>query len=201
MNSAVHSYVSGSTDNQTFYEKINGVWHEKALWVYTAIVLAHWSEHFAQAYQIYVMGWPVKKSLGILGLFFPGLISSEGLHYGYALVMLVCFWVLRKGFVGRSYTWWMIAFWIQFWHHIEHALLISQVLFHHNLFGSPVPMSVAQLVIPRVELHLFYNSIVTIPMAIAMFYHMFPSPEDESRMQCSCSRNYLDESVLDPVAS
>ncbi|HWA87444.1 MAG TPA: hypothetical protein VG710_14545 [Opitutus sp.] len=199
MNAAVHAYDSGSTENMSLSEKLNGPWHEKALWVYTAIVLAHWSEHFVQCYQIYVLGWPIKKSLGLLGLFFPSLISSEGLHYGYALVMLVCFWVLRKGFVGRSHTWWMAAFWIQFWHHIEHALLIGQATFHHNFFGSPVPMSIAQLVIPRVELHLFYNSIVTIPMAVAMFYHMFPSSSEEAHMQCTCSRNYQAEPNAEPA--
>ena len=50
-------------------------------------------------------------------------MKTETLHYGYALVMLIGIWMLRKGFTGVSHTWWMIAFWIQFWHHIEHALL------------------------------------------------------------------------------
>ena len=81
-------------------------------------------------------------------------VASEALHYGYAIVMLIGFWILRKGFVGQSYRWWMLAFWIQFWHHIEHALLQGQAIFHHNLFGSPVPVSIVQLVVPRVELHL-----------------------------------------------
>ena len=58
----------------------------------------------------------------------------------------------------------MVAFWIQFWHHIEHFLLILQATTHHNFWGKPVPCSVLQLIFPRVELHLFYNSIVFIPM-------------------------------------
>lgn len=187
MTPTAHAYPSTATSEMSLSEKLNGPWHERALWAYTAIVLAHWSEHFAQAYQIYVLGWKVPASRGILGLWFPELITSESLHYGYALVMLTCFWVLRKGFTGRSKTWWSIALWIQFWHHIEHALLQGQALFHHNLFGSPVPMSLAQLVIPRVELHLFYNALVTIPMAVAMFYHMFPSEEEQRHMTCSCA--------------
>jgi hypothetical protein len=44
----------------------------------------------------------------------------------------------------------MLAFWIQFWHHIEHGLLQAQALFQHNLFGSPVPMSIA---LPGEEAH------------------------------------------------
>lgn len=175
------------TASEPFLQKINGVWHEQALWTYTAIVLAHWGEHLAQAFQIYVLGWPLPEARGILGLWIPWLVSSEALHYLYALVMLIGFWILRTGFTGRSYTWWMIAFWIQFWHHIEHALLQGQAILGTHLFGSPVPLSIAQLVIPRVELHLFYNTAVTIPMVIAMFYHMFPLPEEERHMKCSCS--------------
>ncbi len=187
MNVATPTYSLESTDHLSLSEKLNGPWHERALWAYTAIVLAHWAEHFVQVFQIYVLGWKVPDARGVLGLWFPALIKSETLHYGYALVMLVCFWVLRKGFVGRSRTWWMVAFWIQFWHHIEHALLQWQAATGHNFFGAPVPMSFAQLVIPRVELHLFYNTIVTIPMFVAMFYHLFPTSGEEAHMRCSCS--------------
>ncbi|HEX6070140.1 MAG TPA: hypothetical protein VFZ18_09950, partial [Longimicrobiaceae bacterium] len=54
-------------------------------------------------------------------------------------------------------------------------------------FNSPVPMSIAQLVIPRVELHLIYNTLVFVPMIIAVYHHMFPASEDASRMRCSCA--------------
>jgi len=43
-----------------------------------------------------------------------------------------------------------------------------------------------QLVVPRVELHLFYNTIVFIPMTVAMYHHMFPPPS-ASRLKCTCS--------------
>ena len=134
--------LSGSS----LMEKLNSKWHERALQIFMVIVLAHWAEHLAQAYQIWVMGWPASKANGVLGLWYPQLIKSEVLHYGYAVVMLAGIWILRKGFTGRSYTWWMIAFWIQFWHHIEHLLLITQATMHHNFWGKPVPFSVIQLV-------------------------------------------------------
>ena len=168
-------------------DRLNGPWHERALQVFLVIVLAHWAEHLSQAFQIYVLGWPVPESRGMLGLWFPWLVRSETLHYGYALIMLAGLWVFRKGFVGMGYMWWMVAFWIQFWHHIEHALLQGQAIAGQNLFNSPVPVSLAQLVIPRVELHLIYNSLVFIPMVIAMYYHMFPSREDAAQMTCSCA--------------
>jgi hypothetical protein len=168
------------------YEKLNTRWHKPALQVFMVIVLAHWAEHLAQAAQIYILGWPVPEARGVLGLWFPWLVKSETLHYGYALVMLTGLWILRKGFQGYSRKWWMIAFGIQFWHHIEHALLQGQAIMGQNLFGSPVPMSIIQLWIPRVELHLFYNSIVFVPMVLGMYYHMFPPKEEERRPACTC---------------
>jgi hypothetical protein len=163
------------------------------------IVLGHWAEHLAQAVQIYVMGWPRPKAGGFLGLFFPWLVSSEILHYGYALVMLVLLWVLRKGFTGTSHKWWTVALVIQFWHHIEHLLLQGQVLFHHNLLGFPMPVSFLRMAFPtsRVEIHLFYNAIVFIPMVIAMYYHMWP-PAGEEHAACTCA---LRHQSLNPMTA
>ena len=183
----------------TFLDKLNSQYHKRALQFFMVIVLAHWMEHLAQAYQIYVMGWPRPKAGGFLGLFYPWLVSSEALHYGYAIVMLVFLLVLRKGFTGTSRTWWNVALAIQFWHHIEHALLQGQALLHHNLIGSPVPVSFLQMVFPksRVEIHLFYNAIVFIPMVIAMYYHMVP-PKGEKAASCTCA---LRHDTLSTVAA
>jgi hypothetical protein len=150
-------------------------------------VLLHWAEHLAQAYQLYAMGWAPPDAGGFLGLYFPWLMSSEILHYGYAVIMLAGLWVLRKGFTGRAYIWWMISFWIQFWHHIEHALLQGQAIAGENLFNAPVPVSIVQLWIRRPELHLIYNTLVFVPMIIGMYYHMFPSESEASEQQCSCA--------------
>ena len=172
----------------SFLERLNAEWHKPALQLYAVIVLAHWAEHLVQAIQIYVLGWSVPESRGVLGLWFPWMVSSELLHYGYAIVMLIGLWVLRTGFAGRSRRWWMIAFWIQFWHHIEHALLQGQAILGQNLLDRPVPTSLVQLWIPRVELHLFYNTVVFIPMVIGMYYHVFPPPGEEAHgTGCACA--------------
>jgi len=39
---------------------------------------------------------------------------------------------------------WTVALVIQFWHHIEHLLLITQATLHQNLGHRPVPMSMLQ---------------------------------------------------------
>jgi hypothetical protein len=171
----------------TFLDRINGSRHELALRIFLAIVLAHWAEHLLQAFQIYVLGWPVPESRGALGYFFPVLVSSELLHYGYALVMLAGLWMLRPGFTaGEDRRWWTVALGIQFFHHIEHLLLQLQYLAGQNLFDRPVPTSLVQLWVPRVELHLFYNTIVFVPMMVAMYLHMFP-PAADARPACTCS--------------
>jgi hypothetical protein len=160
--------------------------HRTALNAFMVVVLAHWAEHIAQAYQIWVLGWPRPKANGLLGLAFPWLVTSEWMHYGYALLMLIGLALLRPGFVGRARTWWTVALAIQFWHHIEHLLLLVQAQTGHPWFGRAVPTSLLQLIYPRVELHLFYNSIVFLPMIIAVYYHLRPSHAELGRMHCSC---------------
>lgn len=168
--------------------KLNSEWHKPALQLFMIVVLAHWAEHLAQAVQIYLLGWSRPEAGGVLGLWFPWLVSSEVLHYGYAIFMLAGLWMLRKGFTGTSAKWWTAALVIQFWHHFEHLLLQAQALFNYNLLGSPVPLSILQIAFPksRVEIHLFYNAIVFAPMIVGMYYHMFPPPE-ETVASCTCA--------------
>src|SRR3954471_15217647 len=107
---------------ENWYERLNTEWHKLGLRIFMAIVAFHWLEHIVQAWQAFVLHWPRPMSMGLLGMYFPWLMKTETLHYGFALVMVVFLWVLRKGFVGKAHAWWMISFWIQFWHHIEHGL-------------------------------------------------------------------------------
>jgi len=187
---ASHADAIPADGSSTLLDRLNGRYHEIALRTFMVIVLAHWGEHLFQAFQIYVLGWPVPQALGMLGLFYPWLVKSEVLHYGYALVMLAGLWIFRPGFTGvTDRRWWNIALGIQFWHHIEHLLLIIQATTGHNFFGRPVPTSILQLWLPRVELHLFYNSVVFIPMVIGMYYHLFPPPSERARFQCACAWN------------
>lgn len=169
-----------------FLGKLNSRWHHIALTVFMIVVIGHWSEHIVQAFQIYVLGWKTSAARGILGMPFPWLITSEWLHYGYALVMLVALWTLRHGFAGRSRQWWNLALGLQFWHHIEHLLLLIQAQTGWRLAGQKVPTSIIQLLVPRVELHLFYNTIVTIPMIIAVVLHRRASVAEHKLTGCVC---------------
>ncbi|MEO8619922.1 MAG: hypothetical protein ABI625_02580 [bacterium] len=172
-----------------FQQMLNSRWHKAALLSFMAVVLFHWLEHIVQAYQFFVLHWTRAMSMGLLGMYNPWLMKSEVLHYGFALVMLIGLWVLRKGFTETSYTWWMVSFWIQFWHHIEHFILFYQAQTGVFWFGGSVPTSIGQIWIPRIELHLIYNMLVFIPMVGAMYYHMYPPARDLVRATCTCARH------------
>ena len=140
------------------------------------IVLAHWAEHLFQAFQIYGLGWPVPEARGLLGLFLS-LADQVGERCTTA----------TRGDARRALA---AAVGLQRHHRsslvddrARHSVLPSlraraavqlQAMLGHNFFGQPVPTSLVQLWVPRVELHLFYNTIVFIPMVIAMYFHMFP---------------------------
>lgn len=172
-------------------ERLNGRWHRTALLVFAVVIVGHWAEHVAQAYQIWVLHYPKARALGLLGMLWPWLISSEWLHYGFALVMLVGLVLLLPGFQGRARVFWGIALGIQVWHFFEHQILLIQAQTHHYWFGAKAPTSVLQTLWPmgRPELHLVYNTLVTIPMIVALYFHMYPPLHERGASSaCSCDR-------------
>lgn len=183
--------VTITRNSQRSVSWANGAGHRLVLGVFMFIVLAHWAEHLVQAAQIWAFNQPRPQARGVLGQFYPWLVSSEILHYAYAIVMLVGLFALRDGFAGRARTWWTVALAIQFWHHIEHLLLLIQAQTHHFLFGAAVPTSILQHFYPRVELHLFYNTVVFIPMVVAMYFHLRPKDAERELTACTCARELV----------
>jgi hypothetical protein len=172
---------------RTWVAVLNGSRHRSALLVFLGVVTGHWAEHLFQAYQVYVLHMARRHALGALGMLYPPLVHSEWLHFGYAAVMLLGLFLLQPGFVGRGARWWRIALAIQIWHLFEHTLLLAQASYARPFWGADAPTSVLQLIVPRVELHLFYNAVVFIPMVIAMVCHVRPSPVESLLMTCSCT--------------
>ncbi|MDX1611967.1 MAG: hypothetical protein R3185_06325, partial [Candidatus Thermoplasmatota archaeon] len=119
----VHRSGAGQ-EGAGWLDRLNTRWHELAGLCFMAVVLGHWLEHIAQAYQVYFLGLPRPASLGALGMVWPWLVTSEWMHYGYALVMLAGLILLRPGMTGRARFWWDVSLWIQVWHHFEHLLLL-----------------------------------------------------------------------------
>lgn len=156
---------------QSWLQQLNDSWHDRALSVYMLIVFGHWAEHIAQAYQVYLLGWLPADAGGVLGLWFPQLARSEILHFVYNLAMLLGLMALRQGFQGRARTWWTAALVLQGWHFFEHVLLQLQWLSGFYFFGASQQTSLLQFWLPRVQLHLLYNSIVFAPMVVALYLH------------------------------
>jgi len=174
---------------QRYLQLLNGPWHRPASIAFVVIVIAHLTEHVLQAVQLFLLHWPRELCRGGLGYVYPWLVTSEWLHYLYALIMLLGLLVLRPAYQGRAGFWWDTALVIQVWHLFEHGLLLGQALAGYNLFGSHVPTSVLQFLVPRIELHLFYNGVVLGPMLIAMTYHILPAPNE--RPACDCANLIL----------
>lgn len=139
----------------------------KALMV---LVLGHLAEHLAQAVQLGLLGWPRTEARGLLGYWWPVLARTESLHYAYALLMLVGLMACYRGFDGQALTLWTWALGIQVWHHFEHLSLLGQYLTGTYLLSATKPTSFLELVpgVQRIELHLFYNLLVLVPMVAAM---------------------------------
>ena len=164
------------THRRSVLDRLNTEWHRPALSLLAATVLVHWAEHIAQAIQIWALGYEKPAARGVLGSQWPWLVSSEWLHYGFAVAMLAGLVLLLPGFRARARTFWILALGIQAWHFVEHQVLLVQALTGHHWFGARVPTSVLQQFWPmsRPELHLFYNAIVTIPMIVAMYFTLSP---------------------------
>lgn len=116
-------------------------WFYPTFWF---VCIVHLLEHFAQVFQLYVLNLPMHRAGGLLGVAWPWLAHSETMHYAFALFMWVGLWVLRDKFTGVPRWWWMLAFYIQTWHHFEHVLLLWQATTGKNFFGAAQPISVIQ---------------------------------------------------------
>jgi hypothetical protein len=116
----------------------------------------------------------------------PALVTSEILHFVYAVFVIAGLIVLRPAIRGVGRAWWDAALVFQAWHLIEHSILQWQTVVSDTFFGATVPTSILQVWIPRVELHLFYNIIVTVPTLIGLYFHRYP-PKRERGMKTTCT--------------
>lgn len=151
--------------------RVNADWHGRALWIFGAIVGLHWAEHVVQSAQIWLLHYHRADARGLFGTWWPWLVTSEWLHYGFALVLLAGLVALLPGFRGLARRWWWIALVIQLWHFLEHLFLFVQAQTGVYWFGAAVPTSVVQFLWPghRPELHLVYNTLVTVPLVVALW--------------------------------
>jgi hypothetical protein len=138
----------------------------------------HVIEHVIQLIQVFVLGIPDDKALGLLGYIFQFQGTEEWLHlvfnltYLSALLLLV---VPLRGVVPDAVPRWAYAAFLfgvglEGWHNIEHAVIISNVLRNG---GCPCPgIGDVALGISDTVLHFFYNAIAYSATVPAFFYYI-----------------------------
>lgn len=168
--------IAKTTHRQLWVARLNGPLHQRLLWLFMVIVLGHWSEHLAQLYQVYVLGWLPKEAGGALGFWFSLANASEVLHFTYNLFLWGGILLLQPGFRRQARRWWNGALAIQSWHFFEHILLQVQWLTGYYLFGAAKQISIGELWFPRMELHFAYNLLVFVPLMVAMYGYFQPQP-------------------------
>ncbi|WP_066122415.1 hypothetical protein [Geminocystis sp. NIES-3709] len=134
------------------------------LTIFNLIILSHLAEHIAQMIQLHLLHWARPECLGLLGLWKPYLVRSEFLHYGHALFMLLGIYPMM-----RWNKWLYATFVLAFYHHLEHFQLLLQAVTKHYWWGFPKPATLPELLIPRIELHFFYNIMVALPMFYGIY--------------------------------
>lgn len=160
-------------------EVVNRRWHVWGLVLLCLWVIAHWVEHLAQLFEVLFLGEHRAHAHGAIGALWPILVTSEWLHFSYVAITFLGLALLLAGFTGEARWWWKVTVLVGGWHVIEHALLLSQALTGYTLFGRPEPVSLLQLVIPRLELHLVYNAAMTVPMVMALLKYVWQPGESE----------------------
>jgi len=137
----------------------------------------HVFEHIVQLVQVFVLGIPDDKALGLLGYVFQFQGTEEWLHlvfnlsYLTALLLLVV--PLREQVPHAVPRWAYAAFLfgvaLESWHNIEHAVIISNVLRNG---GCPCPgIGDVALGITDTVLHFFYNAIAYGATVPAFLYY------------------------------
>jgi hypothetical protein len=130
-----------------------------------AIQGIHVFEHIVQLVQVFVIGIPDDRALGLLGYVFQFQGTEEWLHlvfnvtYLSALLLLVR--PLRRQVPDTVPRWAFAAFLfgvgLEGWHNVEHAVIISNVVRNG---GCPCPgIGDVALGITDTVLHFFYNTI------------------------------------------
>ena len=137
--------------------------------IYLTLITAHFFEHVVQMLQLYILHWPRAQCLGLLGLKYPMLVHNELLHFTFAVITLLGLF-LFKPVSAQAYRWWNNTINVSIFHLGEHSLLLYQYITKNYLFGGTTPTAIGQIWFPRLELHFFYNLIISVFLTIFIYY-------------------------------
>ena len=174
------------------FARINGPWHGRALIVLFAPILFHMFEHAVQAVQVFLLDVERADALGLLGIWMAELIRGETVHFSFAAYTMAAILLAGGPAVGMARRFGIMALAVQGWHLFEHTLLIFQRTTDSFFFGASEPTSLAQLLVPRVELHFAYNGVVFAGIVIALLLHAYPPRGERERSSCRCAMTTIE---------
>lgn len=137
--------------------------------IYLIALATHFFEHIVQMIQLYILQWPRPECLGILGLKYPMLVHNETLHFGFAMFTILGLFLFKPDNF-KAYRWWKNTLAFSTFHFFEHSLLMYQFLTKQYFFGETAPTAIGQIWFPRLELHFFYNLVITVFICVFVYY-------------------------------
>ena len=135
---------------------------------FAAVVLIqgiHVFEHIVQLIQVYVLGVPDDRALGLLGYVLQLQGTEEWLHLGFNSAYLLALYLLVIPLIrvrGTEVPGWAVVTFVagvvlESWHVVEHGVIISHVIANH---GCPCPgIGDAATGLSDTVLHFFYNAL------------------------------------------
>ena len=138
----------------------------------------HVFEHIVQLIQVFALGIPDDKALGLLGYVFQFQGTEEWLHLVFNLTYLTALLLLVRPLRGVTpdlvprwaYAAFLFGVALEGWHNVEHAVIISNVLRNG---GCPCPgIGDVALGITDTVLHFFYNLVAYSATVPAFIYYI-----------------------------
>jgi hypothetical protein len=138
----------------------------------------HVVEHIIQLIQVYVLGVPDEKALGLLGYVLQFNGTEEWLHLVFNVTYLSALLLLvgpLRAFVPKAVPRWafnvfLFGVALESWHNVEHAVIISNVIRNG---GCPCPgIGDVALGVTDKVLHFFYNAIAYGATVPAFIYYI-----------------------------
>jgi hypothetical protein len=145
---------------------------------YAAVVAVqggHVVEHIIQLIQVFVLGVPDDKALGLLGYVFAFQGTEEWLHIVFNVLYLACLVIISWRLLGSpvvpllaQLAFLFFGVWLEGWHVIEHVVIISNVVANN---GCPCPGILdSQLGVSDTVLHFGYNAIAYAATVLPFVY-------------------------------
>lgn len=130
----------------------------------------HFTEHVIEVVQVHFFHTPLKQALAIFGE-----LNVEWVHFTGDTALSIGTLLLLTKYYRNGWLW--VATFFQIVHQSEHSFLIYNYVFNHVDPGAPGMLADGGAIggglpLIRPDLHLIYNTLYTVPLALAFIYQL-----------------------------